>query len=64
MRVIYRLAALAVIAILAGGGYALYRLNQPYRGFSEPVFLEFPRGASTRPRVANRWQTGFRSSNG
>src|SRR5437773_2465189 len=48
MRVIYRLAALAIIAILAGGGYVLYRLNLPYRGFSEPVFLEFPRGASTR----------------
>src|SRR5437763_1859050 len=64
MRIIYRLAALAIVAILVGGGYVLYRLNQPYQGFSEPVFLDFPRGISTREIsaalerkhvVPNRW---------
>jgi len=26
----------------------MYRLNQPYKGFSDPVFVEFNRGTSTR----------------
>jgi UPF0755 protein len=34
------------VALLAAG-YVTYRLNQPYRGFSDAVFVEFPRGTST-----------------
>ena len=33
---------------LAAGGFAVYRLAQPYRGFSGETFVEFPRGAGTR----------------
>jgi UPF0755 protein len=39
--------ALAVLAAGLGAAYSLYRLNQPYKGFSQPVFVEFPRGTST-----------------
>ncbi len=64
MRFLFRLFALAVIAALVAGGYIFYRLNQPYQGFSEPVFVEFPRGTSTEAMastlaskgvVENRW---------
>ena len=48
MRVLLRLAALAVLLAAAGGGWVVYRLSQPYKGFSDPVFVEFARGTSTR----------------
>jgi UPF0755 protein len=47
LRFLFRLFALCVLIAAAGGGYLFYRLNQPYQGFSQPVFLEFPRGTST-----------------
>ena len=40
-------AFLAVIALAAGGAYALHQLTQPWKGFSDPVIIEFPRGTST-----------------
>lgn len=48
MRLLARLAALVVLAGLAGGAWVIYRLNQPYRAFADPVFVEFARGTSTR----------------
>ena len=40
------------MALARGCGYVLYRLDQPYRGFSDPVFVEFPRGTSTGQMAA------------
>ena len=40
-------AALAVIAA-AAGAWAWSQINQPYRGFAQPVMLELKRGVSTR----------------
>ncbi|HJZ95681.1 MAG TPA: endolytic transglycosylase MltG [Candidatus Solibacter sp.] len=36
-----------MLLLCAAGGYALYRTSQPYKGFSDEVFVEFPHGAST-----------------
>lgn len=47
MKLLFRLLAFFLLAALLAGGYALYRLNQPYQGFSQPVFVEFPRGTGT-----------------
>ncbi|MBV9746972.1 MAG: endolytic transglycosylase MltG [Acidobacteriia bacterium] len=40
--------AIAVLFVLAmvGAGFVGYRLSRSYRGFSDNVFLEFPRGTS------------------
>jgi UPF0755 protein len=48
VRFILRLAALAVLVIVAGGAWVVHLLNQPYKGFTDPVFVEFARGTSTR----------------
>jgi UPF0755 protein len=39
--------ALLVVLAAIGGGWLFYRLNQPYQGFTDPVFVEFKHGAST-----------------
>src|ERR1035441_314215 len=36
-----------VLAGVAAGGFAIYRLERPYRGFRGETFVEFPRGAGT-----------------
>jgi len=42
-------AGIAAAALVAAGGlWVAHELNQPYRAFSEPVFVEFSRGTSTR----------------
>ena len=41
-----RLGFLVILA-LAAGGFAVYRLQQPYRGFAGETFVDFPRGAGT-----------------
>ena len=46
MRFARRLGLLFLLALLAGG-YALYRIEQPYRGFQGPTFVDFPRGTGT-----------------
>jgi len=46
MRPLRWIGIFALLAFLAGG-YAVWRISRPYRGFSEPVFIEFPRGTST-----------------
>lgn len=48
MKLLFRLFALLVLAGLAAAGWTFYQLNQPYSGFSEPVFVEFPKGTGTR----------------
>lgn len=47
MKFLFRLFVLAVLIVAIPGGYVLYRLSQPYKGFSEPVFVEFPHGTGT-----------------
>jgi UPF0755 protein len=47
MKFLLRLFAFCLLAALVGGGYVMYRLSQPYKGFSEPVFVDFPHGTST-----------------
>jgi peptidoglycan lytic transglycosylase G len=44
--------ALAAIVAVAGGAWVLHRLNQPYQGFSAPVFIEFARGTPSRSIAA------------
>jgi len=44
---ILRLAGILVLLTFAIAGYTVFRLNQQYRGFSEPVFVELPYGTST-----------------
>jgi UPF0755 protein len=39
---------LLAVAVLAAGGWELWRLVAPYRGFSGEVFVEFPRGTSSQ----------------
>jgi UPF0755 protein len=47
MKTLFRLFALGALLAVAAAGYIVYRMAQPYQGFSEPVFVEFPRGTST-----------------
>ena len=42
-----RRSGLLVLAGLAAGGFAVYRMAQPYRGFSGETFVEFPHGTGT-----------------
>jgi len=46
MRIARRLGMLALLAALAGG-FAIFRLTGPYRGFEGETFVDIPRGAST-----------------
>jgi UPF0755 protein len=48
VRFLRRLIGLAVVIAAIAGGWVFYRLNQPYKGFSEPVFVEFAHGTPTR----------------
>jgi len=42
-----RILGLLVLLAIFAGAYAVYRLSQPYRGFSDAVFVDLPRGIST-----------------
>ncbi len=48
MKILLRLAALVVVIAVAAGAWIAYRVNQPYKGFNDPVFVEFGRGTSSR----------------
>jgi UPF0755 protein len=59
-----RVLRLVLLLGLIAAGFVIYRLNRPYQGFSGEVFVEAPRGASTRAIadmlaragvVRNRW---------
>jgi UPF0755 protein len=47
VKILLRALAVVIIIGVAAAGYVAYRLNRPYKGFSDPVFVEFPRGTST-----------------
>jgi UPF0755 protein len=47
LKYLFRVFLLVLLLAGTAGGYVLYRLSQPYQGFSEPVFVEFPHGTST-----------------
>ena len=64
MKFLFRTFAVAILLAVIAGGWVLSRLNRPYEGFAEPVFLEFARGTSTRVMatelarkhvIENRW---------
>jgi len=48
VRLILRFLALVLFVAAIGGAWIVYRLNQPSKGFSDPVFVEFAHGTSTR----------------
>lgn len=48
MKALLRLLAVALLLAVVGAGWAFMQLNRRYEGFSQPVFLEFERGTSTR----------------
>ncbi len=48
MRFVFRTLVLAMLVAAIGGAWVLSRLNRPYEGFSQPVFLDFAHGTSTR----------------
>ena len=48
MKLLLRLLGLAAIVAVVAGAWVIHRLNQPYKGFSNPVFIEFAHGTSTR----------------
>jgi UPF0755 protein len=57
VKFLLRLVALVLVLAVVAGGWVFHRLNQPYKGFSEPVFIEFARGTPTRviaTTLANR----------
>lgn len=43
-----RVIGVVVLIALAAGGYLLFRLVRPYQGFQNAVFIDVPRGSSTR----------------
>ena len=47
-----KILALFVIVAIAAIAYVGWQLQQPYKGFSEPVIVEFPRGTSTSQMAA------------
>ncbi|HVW85379.1 MAG TPA: endolytic transglycosylase MltG [Bryobacteraceae bacterium] len=58
MKSLFRLFLVA-LAVAAGAGiYAYTQLNQPYQGFTEPVFVEFPHGTSTGAMAAELAKRG------
>ncbi len=48
MKIFLRAVAVAALLVAVGGAWVFSRLNQPYAGFPNPVFVEFARGTSTR----------------
>jgi UPF0755 protein len=47
MRRLLRLAGLLLLLAIAAAIFGLYRLSQPYQGFSDATFVDLPRGLST-----------------
>jgi len=57
-----RIAGALVLFTLGIGGYAIFRVTQPYQSFSGAIFLDFPRGTSTSAIGAQLAQAGVVSS--
>lgn len=62
---LFRVISLLLLLVVIGGIVTAWSLYQPYRGFTQPVFLDFDRGTSTREMAAElsshgiiryRWQ--------
>ncbi len=47
-----KLAAIVLFLLVATGSFIWSRLHQTYKGFDQPVFVEFTRGTSTREIAA------------
>jgi len=63
VKFLFRLFAVAALVTIIGGAWLFWRLNQPYQGFSEPVFIEFAHGTSARSMatiLANKGVIGDR----
>lgn len=54
----FGLLVAAVGVFLGAAGYGYFRLHQPYQGFTEPVFVEFARGTSTKEMAAELARKG------
>jgi UPF0755 protein len=48
VKFLIRLLALVVLLAAVGGAWIIHLLDQPYKGFTDPVFVEFAHGTSTR----------------
>ena len=53
-----RITGVLVLIALVIGGFAIFRLNQPYQGFSGAVFVDFPHGTSTTSIAAQLARAG------
>lgn len=58
MKLISRILLATVILVAIAGSWMLSRLNRRYEGFSQPVFVEFARGTSTRAMATELAQKG------
>lgn len=58
MKLISRILLATVILVAIAGSWMLSRLNRRYEGFSQPVFIEFARGTSTRAMATELAQKG------
>lgn len=61
MRVLRIAGVLGMIALVIAG-YVIFRLNQPYQGFSGAIFVDFPRGTSTATVARQLAEAGVVSS--
>ena len=58
MKTLLRLFLLVVLVGALGAGYVAYQLGQPYKGFSDPVFVEFPHGTGTEAMASELAEKG------
>ncbi len=58
-----RRLGLLVLGAAVAGGYAVYRIEQPYQGFQGVTFVEFPRGTGTRAMAEQLAGAGVVHSN-
>jgi UPF0755 protein len=58
VKFLFRLFLFMVLVAAMGGAWVFSRLHQPYEGFSNPVFVEFARGTSTRAMAAELAKKG------
>jgi UPF0755 protein len=58
VKILLRVAGLAAIAAVIAGAWVFHLLNQPYKGFANPVFVDFARGTSTSSIAATLADNG------